>query len=467
MKAVLRIALAFFTLAPLQRWVNAAGLLMVGLGMLNMFTADMPRGGRGGFALVVFGAVLLVLVPTFAGGMAIRMASTRALLHLMPGGRVRLLAGATLTITLLAALGALPPMSMKWLAAVNGLGPSPGLTNPLDTFMMGWSVIALCWIVIFVASRSMLAMSLVGLLPMIGLGLAKVLVPINPAALWVLLPGVACWGLFAAWYLRTGSVTRPEFSFYGDPLGGFDATPIGRLIQRLSTPRSLPTRNEAIHHYLIGAPSAWPYMLSGAFVALILIAVQAIVPSHSTRSAYQLLDMLPYVSIAFVMMGFHAVRRARFLWMRTERDRTQLFHLAERQVLRASMTTWIFAATPVVAFTSLAESGNVTQLLLYAAIQAGMAVALCYGGMALTRNWSASDVWLCVAMFVLMIVQSKVFQPRPALSPDLQQSGLLWAAAAILLLRLHAARRWRALDWRVAKAPRPGTRLGPGSWKWT
>src|SRR5690606_6324041 len=140
--------------------------------------------------------------------------------HLRPNGRIQLLLGATLALTLLAALVALPSLSMQWFLAHNGLPATRRLTDPLDAFMVSWSVLAVDWICIFALSRSMLAMALLGFLPILVISLGKVLVPIIPGAIWVLLPGIACWMLFAAWYLRTKSVTRPEFPMSGDPSVG-------------------------------------------------------------------------------------------------------------------------------------------------------------------------------------------------------------------------------------------------------
>jgi hypothetical protein len=284
------------------------------------------------------GTMLLVVTPTFTGGVALRFASTRSLMHLRPHGRTRLLLGATLAITIIAALVALPSLTMELLMAANGRIPDLRHTSSLVMFLISWPVLAVGWICIFTLSRSMLATAVMGLLPITVITVGKVLAPVIPGPAWVFVPGLACWGAFWVWYLRTDFVTRPKF-----PLsGGADLSdmPIGRLLARLDPARGTFSRPQAMLQYLFGCTSLRFFVLTGAVVALALGVVQLFTVGSLVRRTDQMLMMMPFFAFLTVSIGYTTARRVRFLWLRADLDRAGLFGTAERLGLGVAMTTW-------------------------------------------------------------------------------------------------------------------------------
>jgi hypothetical protein len=88
------------------------------------------------------------------------------------------------------------------------------------------------------------------------------------------------------------------------------------------------------------------------------------------------------------------------------------------------------------------------------AAQAVVAVCMYYVGLAIVRNWGASDVVLCIVFLLLLLLQMVLAHPGGGI-PRLQPVITLAAAAMLLLpLRWYARRRWHGLDWRLIKPPK-------------
>lgn len=456
MSGVLRLALACYSLAPLQRWVNGAALGLLAAGVVAGLTADDVWEGRNMFAFVMVGAILLVFIPTFAGGVALRFASTRSVLYLRPHGRARMLLAATLAITLTAALATLPFLAAQWFAATHGRIPGR-FAAPLDVFMISWTLLVLWWVCMFALSRSVAMMGFIGLVPIVIVNAGKALVPYLPEPGWILLGGVVLWAMFARWYLQSVSVKRPEFPLSGDPAAGAEATPIGRLFSSVLSPRGRLSTPEALRMYLFGSASPLFFVLTGAWVALIFLVVQ-FMTAGGFRRAEPLVGMLPFLGFFNISLGFATARRARLLWLRTDLDRAGLFRLAERWGQFAAMTTWLVAAAAIVVPILLFQERSASAVVLYVFMQGVAAVALYYGGMAMIRGWSFPDVLLCILLVLLVIAQSAYFLPMRDPSMGSLAILLLAAGVVLLLLRGYAASCWHKLDWRVARMPRTGAR---------
>src|SRR5690606_23083341 len=152
--AVLRIAASFFSIVALQRWMNWLAAALVLLALLNL-------KNDGVLVLLLPAAGLLAIVPAFCGGVALRYACTHSLLHLRPHGRFRLLLGATLVITLTAAIIAMPFQIQAWSVALGSMH-RPALPSPAFIFQMAWAALVVLWLGMFLICRSQIAYAMFG-----------------------------------------------------------------------------------------------------------------------------------------------------------------------------------------------------------------------------------------------------------------------------------------------------------------
>jgi hypothetical protein len=451
MNAVLRTTLAYFNILPIQRWFNGGALLLLAFGAIQ-FSGKNVGSGSAGFGFTLAGVILLTLMPAFGGGMALRFASTPTLLHLRPHGRSRVLLGATLTITLIAVLVSLPSLAIEWFMASLDLTPSARHVPPLEFFLNSWGVLAAGWVVIFILSRSMLAMAAMGLMPLLVMTLGQALGPVLPSAYWVFVPGLACWLAFAVWYLRTASVTRPVYPMSGS--SDASTTPIGRYLAQFGATDGPVSRQQGLLQYVFGCASPLFFVLNGAWIAVIFTVIQLFTAGSLVERTPQLLAMMPYIAFINAGLGFNSARRARFLWLRMDLSRRGLFGLVERLGLRYSMLGWFSASALLMVWALIDRPELAPTLLLYFALQATVAVAIFYACLALTEGWSARDVALGIVMSVLMIAQMSITQPRRDLSTEAVKWALIVAVVLVIALRSYAAWRWRGLDWRLAKLSR-------------
>lgn len=454
MKAVLRLLSACFAMVPLQKWVSLAGLLLLAAALASH--AFGRHNGTFGFALL--GATLLALVPTFVGGVALRLGSTPSVLHLKPHGRIRMIAAATLTIMLLTALVALPLFLDHWLELQR---PGRRSIDPWQALAIIWTGMVMTWIALFTFSQSLFTFSLVGLLPLLGMGVARVTTPLQPHPLWWFAAGTLAWAMFTLWYLRTASVTRPALSVSAQSTDGVGMAPLLRLFDAV-IPAGTPTRAQAQHFYLFGGPLSM-YVLTGVWVALIFVVVNQFVvwfnaPGRPMVGHLNLLAMLPYLGFFLFTQGITTVRRARYLWLRDCQPRAALFALAERLGLRATLTAWTITAAGVLVFALAGDSGKAGELILYVVAHLAFAICLFYGGMAMTHAWALRDVLLAAGLWLWFIVHLYQLQPHRDAEPGTALTMTLAALALAALLRWYAARAWRRIDWRVVLPSPPAAR---------
>lgn len=453
MRTVLYLLRCYFSIVPLQRWINACGLLLLAAGVATKLS------GRGDGTMAMFAVVLLALVPTMFGGVALRYGSSRSVLHLKPGGRTSMLIAALLAITLLALLITLPFAMDQWVGAQR---PAGSRIDPAHMFPIAWTGLMVLWLGLFSVSHSMVAFSLIGLFPISAIAIGRFLGPYLPHPAWLLLPGAVAWLAFAAWYLRTDSITRPQLTPAGTSLDNGGAFPLMWLFERL-LPRREMSRSEAQHMHLFGGPRSI-FAMTGAWVALIFLLVHQFVlwinssPVRPARGPADLLFMLPFLGFFLFSLGFATVRRARYLWLRERLDRSALFGLAERLGLHASFTCWGVTALIVLAITLSRDPGNARVTVPYVIAHAAFATCLFYGGMTMTRGWAVRDVLLAIVIWLWFVVQLFLLKPLADASPSTAVKMALAALLFAALLRWHAARKWKTLDWRIAMPPRPAER---------
>ena len=138
MKAVLRLALTYFSIVPLQKWVSIAGAALFAATLL-------VRSPAFGVAAML-GAVIVVISPLMVGGAAMRFASSQGTLQLRPGGRWKMLAAALLVACVMTAIVALA----LWAT----LRPVPRSPVSIREVAALWGIFSLIWLFTFIASAS-------------------------------------------------------------------------------------------------------------------------------------------------------------------------------------------------------------------------------------------------------------------------------------------------------------------------
>jgi hypothetical protein len=464
MSAVLRIALAYFELVPVQRWVNLGGLLLVLLGALPLVASDGDDDLAGSvFAIALIGVVLILLTPGFAGGAALRLASARSKLHLRPHGQWRVLLGSTLALTLLAGVATLPALGAQLFDAVHGTGVPPRIPRPLESFQVAWAVMALSWIGMFALSRSPVAMFLFGLVPIMGIQLARFARGWFPGLTGdhVLVVGLGAWGLFSLWYLTTQNIRRPSnLPSFSWKTGG-EYSPF-QFFLRIDDLRPEPaSRATAVSQYLFGCASRRLFVLNGIWIAAIFLVVAMMGAHERTVGPGQMLFMLPFLAFFCAAMGYTTARRARFLWLRAGVDRAGLFSLASRLGLLGALSTWGTVAGTVALFAILREPAHAPGVLLFIAAQAAAATCMFYAGLAIVTDWAVRDVLLVIGLVIQALLQVSILGPNQVGDVVFPWTTLLVLASALaLLLRWYGRRQWRALDWQVIKAGKLDWRQG-------
>lgn len=455
MKAALRMALAYFSIVPLQRWLNLAALLL--------FVAAVITGSRAGslaarsmaMGMTIFATLLAVMVPALMGGVAMRMASTRTLLHLRPHGRMTMVVAATLVITALAALCVLPGEFGAWLRVP---GARPAGAPLLPVFQVCWAVLALAWISIFAFSFSRYAFGLIGMIPVVTMGLGSRLMPVIPSATWVMAFGLVAWVLFGRWYQRVDSLSRPVSLMTGATWDGRDYSWLNWLVDRFRSDGAV-SRKEAEFVFLVGG-RPMVHVLVGLWVAFIFLAVHLLtgLGRHRPPSG-QMLYMLPFVAFYPVTLCYNLTCRSRLLWLRTGLDRPALFRLTESLGLRALLWSWSIVAV-VTGLVAVFLDGYPPRFVLeFMAPQMGLAACLAYVGLALVRDWSFGDVLLAIGGMVMFIAATVASVPTLRSANSIAPTVMLPVTLVFLvLLRSLAAQRWRTLDWRLARLPQAGAR---------
>lgn len=461
MNAVLKIAFTYFDMAVIQRFTNALGLIA-----LVMAGAAIPMSGSASdskivFGMSIFGAACILIVPAFAAGLGLRQASQPVLVHLRPRARLYLLLGSTLAVTLFALVATLPSFAVELYFAVRDFDRGAlRFPPPLVAFGFTWTVAAVTFIYMFAASRSVLGMMTFWLLP---IALAQLPRYIDELAtvisLWqVVAAGLLVWALFAAWYLRAGTISAPVENYSSSRTDG-ETSPFQWLLASENARTDQPTRSTAIWHYLFGCASIRLFVITGLWIAALFVLMQFFSPHVNARRG-QMLLMLPMISFFIGTVAYNSARRARLLWLRAGLSRATLFPLVEREALRATLTTWAIIAAAGLIMAALPDPSRLPQLLMYAAAQFVVALVAFYAGIAIVKDWHIGDMVLFIFLGVLFVAQMApgIESLRDGSLGRVSATILLVAAILAVALRYHAVRRWRGLDWRLARPLKLGAR---------
>lgn len=449
MNTVLRIALTYFELVPLQRWLNLGGLLLLAVGAVIGIFADTVDEAKGVFMACLFGVLLIVVVPALGGGFAMRMASRPSVTHLRPHGRLKVLLGTTLAMTLIIVVLTVPTLAANAVMVLRDLQPANRFGEPVAVLVVVWPLAAMSWIILFATSRSMLGALA---FPLVVMGAMKLAFLMNtyPKLTIILLVtvGPAAWLVFSLWYMRGGRIQQPQAPFQ---YAGAEQTSIHWLFGA-ERPHAPATPAAARFHYLLGVGSYSIFLMSGVWIAALFLLMQVVVPKAAPTREGLMMVMLPFLTFNSAVMGYTTARRARLLWLRTGADRAGLFRVAERLGVCASMITWGIVGGSVLVYALVMNPQSAAATLLYVASQGIAALCMFYGGFALVKDWSAPDKAITVGLIVLFFVQLTVLGPRPDGSPLQSWTALLLIAGVLALaLRWYAQRQWRVVDWRLVR----------------
>lgn len=461
MSAPLQIALAFFSGVRLQCWLNWIFGVMLGTSLLWALATSSPPTASAAMGFAIFAVAILVLVPLYAGGALLRIASTPTIMHLRPHGRRQMLLGATLGITLIAVLVMLPsivyPFTPLGSTGKHAFADLP----PAAVFQSAWSGSAMLWIGIFALSShpKLLPFSIVVsvLLIRVAAGLISRL-PIEREQLMVIMfvVGLAAWIAFALWYLASPSVLRRgmiESWVSGTGQQDFSRFNPRSLFRRNATSDAPTSRAIATRQYLTGSDSYWTYLLMGAFITFLMVILFHFLITPPDQPSLTLI--LAILAISSVTMTLAGVRRSRLLWLRAGLDRAALFATTERHALRATLSLF---ALPVVVFVTMGlvqQPALATPLLLHTATHMVLGACALYFGLSLTRGTNAGTFLVFLALLVVGIVAMSSMLPHKVTSPWAHIVALFLFGTLAVLLRAYAKSAWLKLDWRMAGPPLP------------
>jgi hypothetical protein len=468
-KAALQVARICFGLVPLQRWVNGFGVVLIALsvgaalmGPGREFSVLLPSG--------VLGMMLIAMAPGFCGGAMLRHGLSRRALHLWPHGRARMLLGATLAITLLAAVAALPvtivePRFRRSIAAA-GLTLDGNLALAvLRSFVVAWNVAAIFWVATFVVTASRLATT-VAWLTMMGLpALGKLLDDIMPGVVLprgatglLLATGPIAWILLVLWCLKAHAIRPLPRPWQRKPRAD---GPTNRQVRQKP-----PTRLFATVWYLNGSGSIAGTAAVGAAVALFgvlmfgvfipfVASVNTSLPPPSWLKVPAL--YLPAYAVVAVLVSRLLALRARFLWLRAGMDRTRLFHLTERYSLLLTALTLGGGAAVLLPLTLVQQPEIAASVFTYGATTCVVVWCMIYIGLS-EQGFAAIVPWLGVV--ALFLYRLPFIRPQPDASLAAALGTMTMFAVVALLLRWHARRRWLLLDWHAKRIPVVPRRAG-------
>lgn len=451
MSAALRLTLAWFDFLPVQRWLNIIGGGLLALSLLLAIGSGFSEpaslvGGTG-----KLGVLLILITPVFCCGTALRYISALNTMYLRPNSRTQVLYGATLAITLMAAIAALPVLFEHLNQSISASHAPITRVSAIEVFATAWACGALICIVSFIASASTRASLLIMLTPVVVTQLDLSIRQHLPGVSSGFTIAVMAWIGFAAWYLRARTIRSP---------GNVQRSGYPRVLSRNTAAAQRPaiahdapaSRTAALRQYLLGTASPVNLVLPGAVAAVLLLAVLPWLMRESSEAARQIpvviLGLLFWIGAAF---GYRIVRRARLLWLRAGVDRGGLFRITERM----GMTSGLFflgpLATGVAAWSLIQRPGPAAHILLGMLPQLSLAPLLFYGFLGFTGSRPLVDRLLLFAMIFWLVIVAAITLPAETL-PGTSLKLLAISAVLTWLLRMRALRRWRGLDWRIAQA---------------
>ncbi len=452
MKAVIRVAQAYFTFAPLQSWLSAIGLSIVAVSLLVRLLAG---AGTGALVLAIIGAALVAMGPVFGGGVILRQGSSRSTMMLRPYARLRLLLGTTLAMNAVVLLVVLPFLLDQ--PAGPGGHPAPAVA---DMFAIAWGAMALNWVCVFALSAYPFGLALLWIIPLVAVGLLRAAPQQQmPDPVVALFAGLILWAAFSVWYLCRRS--------HGPSLAlgmTFPASSAGWLSRFLTSahpaaPRSLP---EAQQKWLFGDASLLNHAFVGAGSTLLMVILFFWLLDGPLARDKALTGNILYIGllISCFSAGYWLVGRSRALWLRTGLDRAGLLRHAEVTGLLPIMASALASILIIILTQHWLRPDLLITILLNAFALVALAACMAYAGLSFTSSWSIPTVLAFIGTCVLALAGILVLGANR--SQDFLVVSIALLASLALLLRALALHRWRSLDWRVKRPqmnPPPGMRV--------
>jgi hypothetical protein len=445
MKAVARLMLTYFTGTPGSKWLTISGLLLLMASLYVVLylpqTEHMLAFAWPGVVTFFLGSHLMPL--TFGRLAQGRSAST------LPGARVKLLASAILSVLLVA----LPVGLLTPLAYVAGMSTDVGQLreNPhllgytlwLAVYTYTSACIAAAWlyVLIWFVTRERgvagFAKAMVVLLVLLlisgdpeqaeGPQIWSNLLQLGAFAL-VFSAGFLCWPRLKRW--QAGRRRRP------DKHAGFSAREFaGREVD-----------------LMLG--NTRPWILIGS---LLLLPMAATLLMGVGGPAFWLL----YLSVASIIAGGGTERapgRSRALWLRGDWSRTALFDAVEKSAWRHNGLVMFALLLLLLGLGSYTDMPAVQLASGVPLIVLGTTLST-YLGLALTRGVRVPEafagVLVMLAMMIIAFIAIDDGLPRWVVAASLSV-----LAAAALLLRSVARRRWSRIDWSQCRRESPALRAG-------
>jgi len=464
MKAVLRIALGYFSVVPLQRWLNMSGFgLMIIAALLAL--PGVSVGAREMVPVPLVLGVTLILLGVSVGGIAMRYASTRAVLHQRPRGRLKMWLGASLTLALISLLATLVLVIIRPSASQH-VHDEFWRNSLFDLFAFSCSIAILFWIAVFIFSggqfRLLLTFIAIVSLDKLGKYLPHIAPPhvASSGAYQFGMPirlafSVAAWLVFGCWYMTTRTVRRPAWFAFPNAREASGYTFPDRLMaRRLESGSSAASPLHAARQF-IGDPPLRRLAVTGILGVLAFTMLGII-----WRKVFAQAPAVPPFSLLILVLtcagaGMAGVRIARRLWLPAGLDRAALFAMLEKHGLRASMTIFAAAAGTYLIISIVSRPDYALFFCLFALSQLAFGVCLFYGGLSFTRGWAMQEAMTGLGLlFVIQVIATipamEAYPPRHVAN-TVAFVALLAFVLLIPLLRRHARRRWRTLDWRVVR----------------
>jgi hypothetical protein len=436
--AVLRLVAIYFTGTPLLRGITALGVIALLGGtaaLLYLPPLVASQGGPSRFSLwqetvltllPIAGLLCLTFGASLLPALFARLASSHYI-HVLPYGRVKLLASACATVTLIAFVAALTITAYYY--------RSPLALQPVFERSLAVSLptVSLLYVVLWLTGRSRSALGLlVGALVTI----AVLVLPIRLIA-WPSRPLAGYWlgwaalvGAFAA-----GLLLAPRYK-----------RALARLEQVVG--RSVDNAYEGGREIDLMLGTARPWALALGQIVPILIAtyfLSGFQPNMAPSAPSPWLFFLTILSVLSGALASIAATRSRALWLRTRWTRAELFGRVEDAFWRHNSYSLGVLIVMLVAVGTYLYLPTAALALGMGLLMVGTALST-YLGLMITARIGWIDAALAVAtMLSLMLVAVRASSPStPALEIVALEALLVGAA---LIFRHVARRRWTQLDW--------------------
>lgn len=432
MKAVVRLILTYFTCTPLSRWLSAVGLTLIVAGSACLLylpalqdSVGLPSAlSLGQHTVLLLMPLVGVLMFFFAGAMMPLMFASFAsgrLICVLPHGRLKVLASALATLTLVSVLSGLSTVVLY-----TGLPIDPRTVFIRTTTVMFFTYMVM-YVILWWIGRSR---STIGVLGGAMLTIATLSLPVRFIA----------------------SPTLPLRWPFGASLLMLTLIIVGLLFTpKLTTFLSRVRRSKA-RPYVPGSEvdvflsGGRPWVLAVGQVFPILVATIFI-----SRPSIWLFYFALFSAISGAITSF-AAGRSRPLWLRTHWSRAQLFAQVEAAFWRQNcyalgVLLLLFVAVGI-------RSRFETSLLaLGLPLLALGAATSTYLGLMMTRGMGGLEACLAVTSMILLMGTAILAAEK---TNDVAVVASLESALAVIAVvcRTIAKRRWENIDWTMCRPER-------------